>query len=52
MEKKFGNFTVNKWGMDYYVGYCSLEEEDIKNLEKALKYLKKVRKTKSKGRKR
>ena len=36
-NKKFGNFEVSKYGMYYNVGDCSLEEEDIENLRKALK---------------
>jgi len=40
-HKIFGNFRIDKKGnIDYYVGWCNLEYEDIDNLIKALTKIK------------
>jgi ribosomal protein L1 len=45
--KRFGNFRIDRFGnIEFYIGWCGLEYEDIQNLKKALKYLKSNQKAK------
>ena len=36
-KTKFGNWEVGDYGINFFVGWCSLEDEDIENFRKALK---------------
>ena len=37
-SKKYGNFRIDEYGhIEYYVGWCCLEYEDVENLKKILR---------------